>query len=271
MTKPVDTFIKLSAPETREFWRIPILREDEHLLALDKPGRLLTSPDHYDPLRPNLMQLLHRDIARGASWARERQLTYLANAHRLDFETSGVLLLARDKPTLVALAGEFDEAKPAITHVALVQGAPAENAFEIEARLSPHPTQPGLMRVDTRQGKRVRTLFEVSERFAQYALLKCRPLSGRTHQVRAHLRHAGFPIVGDNLYGGEALLLSRLKSGYRLKPGREERPLMDRVALHAEQLSVTHPVSGAIVTIVAPWPKDLTVAVKYLRRYAAGD
>jgi 23S rRNA-/tRNA-specific pseudouridylate synthase len=110
----------------------------------------------------------------------------------------------------------------------------------------------------------------VLERFPQYALLKCRPLSGRTHQVRAHLRHAGLPIVGDGPYGGAPLLLSRLKSSYRLKPGREERPLIDRVALHAEQLSVTHPVSGVRVTIVAPWPKDLVVSVKYLRRYAAG-
>ncbi|HEY2572889.1 MAG TPA: RluA family pseudouridine synthase [Verrucomicrobiaceae bacterium] len=270
MTKPVDAFIKLSAPETREFWRIPILQEDEHLLALDKPGGLLTSPDHHEPGLPNLMTLLHRDIARGASWARGRRLTYLANTHRPDFETSGVLLLARDKPTLVALAGQFDTRNPAITHVALVQGAPAENAFEIEARLSPHPTQAGLVRVDTRPGKKARTLFEVSERFSRYALLKCQPLSGRTHQVRAHLRHAGFPVVGDRLYGGAPLLLSRLKSGYRLKPGREERPLIDRAALHAEQLTVTHPVSGANVTISAPWPKDLTVAIKYLRRYAAG-
>ena len=269
MAKPVDAFIKLSAPETREFWRISVLWEDGHLLAIDKPGGLLTSPDRYDPLRPNLMKLLHRDIARGAAWARERQLTYLANVHRLDFETSGVILLARDKPTLVALAGQFGAEKPARTYAALVQGVPGENAFEVEGKLAPHPTQIGLMRVDTRQGKKAKTLFEVSERFSRYALLKCRPLTGRTHQIRAHLRHAGFPIVGDKLYGGAPLLLSRLKSGYRLKPGREERPLIDRVALHAEQLTVTHPVSGASVTIEAPWPKDLTVAVKYLRRYAA--
>ncbi|HXT40010.1 MAG TPA: RluA family pseudouridine synthase [Candidatus Angelobacter sp.] len=269
MTKPVGVFIRLSAPETREFWRIPILWEDEHLLVLDKPSGLLTSPDRREPLRPNLMKLLHRDIARGASWARERHLTYLANAHRLDLETSGVLLLARHKSALAALAAQFDAGKPAITHVALVQGAPAGNAFEIDARLSPHPAHPGLMRVDSRQGKKARTLFEVSERFSRYALLTCRPLSGRTHQVRAHLRHAGLPVVGDRLYGGAPLLLSRLKSGYRLKPGHEERPLIDRAAVHAERLDVTHPVSGSGVMIAAPWPKDLIVGVKYLRRYAA--
>ena len=97
MTRTVGASIKLSAPETREFWEIAILWEDEHLLALDKPSRLLTSPDRSDPHRPNLMQLLHRDITRGAPWARGRGLGYLANAHRLDFDSSGVILLAKEK------------------------------------------------------------------------------------------------------------------------------------------------------------------------------
>jgi 23S rRNA pseudouridine955/2504/2580 synthase len=101
--------------------------------------------------------------------------------------------------------------------------------------------------------------------------LKCQPLTGRTHQIRAHLRHAGYPIVGDALYGGRPLLLSRLKSEYRLKPDRTERPLISDAALHAEQLTLPHPITGAMTTITAPWPKDLTVAVKYLRRYAGGS
>src|SRR5947209_981782 len=100
----MGSIIKLSAPATREFWKIPVLFEDAQLLAIDKPSRLLTSPDRYDPERPNLMKLLHRDIARNAPWVQERALTYLANAHRLDFETSGILLLAKTKPTLIRLA-----------------------------------------------------------------------------------------------------------------------------------------------------------------------
>jgi len=268
MTKPPDACIKLSAPEMRQFWQIAVLWEDAHLLALDKPSHLLTSPDRYDPQRPNLMKLLHRDINRGAPWARQRQLTYLANAHRLDFETSGVILLVKDKAALVALADQFGAEKPAKTYVALVHGTPGEDSFAIEAKLAPHPTHAGLMRVDAKQGRKAKTLFQVVERFSEYTLLKCCPLTGRTHQIRAHSRHAGFPIVGDTLYGGQPLLLSQLKSGYRLKPHQQERPLMGRVALHAEQLSVAHPVTGKTVTIEAPWPKDLTVAIKYLRRYA---
>ena len=108
--------LKLSSPATREFWEIAVLFEDEHLLALDKPAGLLTSPDRDDPARPNLMTLLHAGIAEVKPWARARGLTYLANAHRLDFETSGVILLARNKPALVALAnlsGPRSRARPA--------------------------------------------------------------------------------------------------------------------------------------------------------------
>ena len=94
--------IKLSSPATGEFWEIDVLFEDEHLIALNKPACLLTSPDRYDAQRPNLMKLLHSGIAEAKPWAKERGLTYLANAHRLDFETSGVILLARTKPALVA-------------------------------------------------------------------------------------------------------------------------------------------------------------------------
>src|SRR2546422_10906202 len=89
--------LKLSSRATAEFWEIPVLHEDEHLLALDKPSGLPTSPDRHDPERPNLMKLLHGGIAEGKSWARERGLTYLMNAHRLDFQTRRLHLLATTK------------------------------------------------------------------------------------------------------------------------------------------------------------------------------
>jgi RluA family pseudouridine synthase len=260
--------IKLSAPETREFWEIPVLYEDEHLLAVDKPSKLLTSPDRYDPNRPNLMKLLHAGIERGIPWAKSRGLSYLMNAHRLDFETSGIILLAKSKPVLVSLANLFGSEKPVKTYTALVQGSPEEPAFEVDKKLALHPVKVGLVRVDEKNGKKSRTQFELVEKFAGYSLLKCRPLTGRQHQIRVHLQYVGLPIVGDSLYGGHPLLLSSMKRGYRLKPNRIERPLLDRVALHAEELSLPHPVTGAEIKISAPWPKDLKVAVKYLRQYA---
>jgi RluA family pseudouridine synthase len=264
----VSATIKLSSPATREFWEIPILLEDGHLLALDKPAGLLTSPDRHDPQRPNLMKLLHTAIAGGKPWARERGLDYLMNAHRPDFETSGVILLAKNKPALIALANLFGSEKPVKKYVALAQGHPREDKFEVDAKLAPHPAKPGLMHVDPKNGKQSKTRFEVLEKFAGWTLLKCEPFPGRTHQIRVHLRQAGLPLAGDELYGGKPLWLSRLKPDYRLKPGHEERPLMARVALHAEALNLPHPVTGATVTLTAPWPKDLKVAVKYLRQFA---
>jgi RluA family pseudouridine synthase len=261
--------IKLSSPATREFWELPVLFEDGDLLAIDKPSRLLTSPDRYDPARPNLMKLLHAAVEAGKPWARQRGLTYLMNAHRLDFETSGIILLAKNKPALIALANLFGSEKPVKTYLALVHGNPVRETFEVEAKLAPHPVKLGLIRVDEKNGKRARTDFQLMEKFNGYSVLQCRPQTGRTHQIRVHLRQAGLPIVGDELYGGNPLLLSRLKMDYHLKPKKTERPLMDRVALHAAELKLPHPMTGAEVSITSPLPKDLTVAIKYLRRYAA--
>ncbi|HVY70711.1 MAG TPA: RluA family pseudouridine synthase, partial [Verrucomicrobiae bacterium] len=254
-------FIKLSSPATQEFWEIPVLWEDDQLLAVAKPSGLLTSPDRYDPERPNLMRLLHQDIARGAKWAREGGITYLANAHRLDFETSGILLLAKDKPTLVKLADQFGTEKPGKTYVALGQGVAAQDSFEVDAPLGPHPAKPWVIQVRKKDGKKALTRFEVMERFKGFTLFRCHPVTGRTHQIRVHLQHAGHPVVGDANYGGEALWLSRLKSSYRLRGGKKERPLLQRVALHAAELAILHPATASPLTITCPWPKDLTVAV----------
>jgi 23S rRNA-/tRNA-specific pseudouridylate synthase len=126
------------------------------------------------------------------------------------------------------------------------------------------------MRVDPKGGKKSKTEFEVLERFSDWSLLHCLPRTGRTHQIRIHLKHAGFPIVGDELYGGKKFWLSRIKRDYRLKEGREERPMMGRVALHAEELTLPHPVTNELVTIKSEWPKDFRVTLRYLRQFATG-
>jgi RluA family pseudouridine synthase len=265
----MSAVIKLSSPATREFWEIPVLFEDEHLLALDKPAGLLASPDRLDPSRPSLMRLLHDAVAAGKPWTTERSLTYLSNAHRLDADTSGVILLAKSKPVFLALADLFGNQQPRRQYLALTHGRPAEEHFQVNAKLAPHPVTPGMMRVDPRSGKRAETRFTVLERFADQAVLQCEPLTDRPHQIRVHLCNSGLRIVGDELYGGKPLWLSKLKRDYRLKTGREERPLLARVALHAEQLTLPHPITGEPLTLTAPWPKDLRVAVKYLREYGA--
>ena len=266
----MSTAIKLSAPATREFWEIPVLFEDEHLLALDKPAGLLTTPDRHDEARPSLMQLLLDGLVAGKPWARERGLSYLSQAHRLDCDTSGVILLAKTKPALLTLADLFGAEKSLRSYVALAWGIPEATRFEVDAKLAPHPVKPGQMCVNPLDGKKSRTEFEVLEQFSDWVLLRCTPLTDRPHQIRVHLKHAGFPLVADDLYGGKKLWLSRLKKDFYLKPGREERPLMSRAALHAEELSLPHPVTGAPVVIRSEWPKAFKVAVKYLRQYATG-
>lgn len=248
---------------------MPVLFEDDTLFALDKPSGLLSSPDRYDPARPNLMRLLHRDIERGAPWAAERNITYLANAHRLDFQTSGVMLMAKNKPALVKLANEFGSGKPRKSYLAVVKGTPEEDEFELDAKIAPHPVQIGVMRVDHKRGKKATTRFQVVDKFAGYTLLRCFPVTGRTHQIRVHLHYLHLPIIGDKLYAGEPLMLSDLKRGYQLKKDKVENPLLGRVALHAESLAIEHPATGAEVEIHSPMPHDFEVALKYLRRFAS--
>ncbi len=265
----MNAAIKLSSPAAHQFWEIPVLFEDEHLLALDKPAGLLVSPDRFAPDQPSLLKLLHDAIAAGKPWARERNLTYLANTHRLDSETGGVLLLAKNKPALVALADEFGSDRAVRKYIALAQGVPMDERFVVAGKIAPHPLKPGLMRIDPRAGKKAETQFVVREKFSRWSLLVCAPLADRSQQVRLHLSHAGFPVVGDELHGGKPLWLSRLKRDFHLKPGREERPLISTPALHLEELTIAHPVTKQAVTIKSEWPKALRVAVKYLRQYAA--
>jgi RluA family pseudouridine synthase len=265
----VNAPIKLSSPGSGDFWEIAVLFEDENLLALNKPPGLLTSPDRHDPSRPSLMKLLHDGIAQKKPWAVQRGLSYLANAHRLDLDTSGVILLAKTKPVLVQLANLFGSEKPVQTYLALLPGTPPYPQWEVDVPLAPFPGRPGQMRVDPKNGKKSHTAFEVREQFRGHTLVQCRPYTSRLHQIRVHLKHWGLPICGDRVYGGRPLLLSELKDEYRLKPGKTERPLISTVALHAEELSLTHPVTGNEVKITAPWPKDFEVAMKQLRRHAA--
>ena len=126
-------------------------------------------------------------------------------------------------------------------------------------------------RVDQRGGKHSKTKIAIRERFAGYTLVEALAFTHRPHQVRAHLRHIGLPVAGDAAYGGKSLLLSQLKPEYRLKPNRTERPLLSQPALMAEKLSFTHPITGRPITVVAAMPRLLTVALKYLRRYARAD
>jgi len=256
--------IKLTAPD-RYCWEVPILYEDEYILALNKPSNLLVAPDQSQ--RPNLMRMIQEAVVKGRPWVKARNITYLMNVHRLDLETSGVLLLGKSKEVVSALTKLFESREMKKEYVALVHGRVESDKFEVAVKLEPHPKRYGLWRVGKR-GKPSHTEFVVEERFIGYTLVRCFPTTGRSHQIRVHLQYLGHPIVGDADYGGAPLYLSRIKPDYKRKKGEEERPLMGSLALHAEKLEFVHPMTGNLVLIVAPWPKHLQVPVKYLRRYA---
>jgi RluA family pseudouridine synthase len=264
----VSDFIKLSSPQTHEYWEIPILYEDQFMLALDKPASLLATPDQIDPSKANLLGLLHHEIERKARWVLDRQITYLANAHQLDAEISGVILFAKEKPVLIDLVNQFSSEKPAKSFLAIVRGSPSEDEFCVDLKIAPHPFRPGIMRIDARQGKKSISKFVVKERFKGFTLLECKPITDRHHQLRVHLQHRRFRLVSDSIYGSSPLYLSDIKSNYRQKAQEQERPLIGRVAMHLEQIDVMRPANSGSVTIKSPPPRDFEVSIKYLRRFA---
>jgi 23S rRNA-/tRNA-specific pseudouridylate synthase len=277
----------------------PVIFEDDVLIAFDKPSGLLVAPDRWDKTRENLMGLIHAHPRFGHT---------VANVHRLDADTSGLVLCAKTKPALDFLSGQFQAKtvdKKYHAFVALLPpdrvmkvaapirdaGGALPEAFTIDLALGEDERQPGRMRVfKGRGGKDSTTEFRTLERFgagiqamagkrgsgsrdapavAGFAFVECRPLTGRTHQIRLHLAAAGAPVLNDPFYGDPEirLLLSGFKRGYK---GRDdEKPLIARLALHASELTLTHPVSRERVTLRAPLPHEFDVALKYLRRFAA--
>jgi len=255
----------------------PIIFEDDSLIAFDKPSGLLIAPDRWDKKRENLMRMVHEKFG-----------DHVANVHRLDADTSGLLLCAKTKPALDFLSGQFQsktvekkylamavilEPERAMKVIAPVRspdgGLPAE--FSVDLALSEDELQPGRMRVHKKRGgKASLTTFRVLEAFGRFAWLECRPLTGRTHQIRVHLAAAGAPVLNDPFYGDptELLLLSQLKKRYK---GRdEEKPMIARLALHASELTIKHPVTREPFTLAAPTPHEFEVALKYLRKFAVG-
>ena len=189
---------------------------------------------------------------------------------QLKSDFKSVLLLAKTKLAFTALADQFGSEQPVRSYLALIEGVPLDESIVITEKIAPHPLQPGRMRIDSRQGKKAKTEIAVLEKFSGWSLVRCLLHSERAQQIPLHLSHVGFPLVGDGLHGGKKLWLSRLKREFRLKPGHEERPLISRAALHAEELDFAHPATREPVSIQSECPKDLRVALKYLRLYARG-
>jgi RluA family pseudouridine synthase len=242
----------------------PVLFEDDAVIAFDQPGSLPLAPDRQDRSRENLLGLVRAKLGGN-----------VALVHRLDADTSGLVLFAKTKPALDYLSGQFQSKTVVKTYLALTVGVPARDEFTVDLVLKEDEARPGRMCIVKKHGQASVTEFIVRENFprpagrASFACLECRPLTSRPHQIRVHLAASGTPVLNDALYGDTTrLLLSDLKRGYK---GRaDEKPLITRLALHAGGLTFTHPLTREKLALTAPLPKDFEVALKYLRKFETG-
>ncbi len=233
-----------------------ILFEDDAIIVIEKSTGLLVIPDRYNHGAPCLSDFLTEEFGK------------IFVVHRLDRETSGVLVFAKTPEAHQLLNMEFESKTAGKTYAAIVKGVPQNDEGTIDLPLGPHRSVPGKYAVNRRDGKDSVTDYAIEERFAGFAFVEVRPRTGRTHQIRVHLSESGMPIVGDMLYGDKRpFLLSDVKRGYRLK-GEEEKPLLSRTALHATTLVITHPVTNERTTFTSELPRDMNAVLKSLRKYA---
>jgi len=239
-----------------------VLHEDERCLACAKPAGTAVIAERGAVEAPFLGAILHHLMAAGGRPPRPRVV------HRIDKETSGVVLVAKDKDALRVLSDQFEDREVAKDYLALVLGEPAKDleSGEIDLPIGAALRGERRQRVGGRDAKPARTTWTVAERFRGFTLLRVHPKTGRQHQIRVHLEAVGFPLAVDPLYGGgTGLLLSKIKPGYRGK--EKEIPLLGRLSLHAARIAFCSP-TGREVEVEAPLPRDFEVALKQLRKYA---
>ena len=222
--------------------------EDEHLLVIDKPSGLLVLPDRFDRSLPNLYEGLRSHLGE------------VFVVHRIDRETSGLLVFAKNARAHAALSMLFENRQVEKSYVALCRGLSGRPNGEIR---TPVPVRTGGVVVERASESR----YRVIEAFRGYCLMEVKPLTGRTHQIRIHLASIGLPIVADALHGdGRPFYLSEIKVSYR--PGPEgERPILARAALHAAELRFPHPVGAQALVLCSDLPKDMRSAVRALRKH----
>jgi len=228
-----------------------ILYEDDHVVIFNKPSGITSEKDN----APGAVSLY--DMAK--KYCPQAML-----CHRLDKETSGVILAAKSEDDYRRFSIMFQKREIHKEYHAIVEGVRKFENTMINFPL----TKKGTFRavVDKKEGKRAETIVDTIEHFKHYTLIKAQPISGRFHQIRAHLTAVGCPLVGDVLYGGKPFFLSQVKRKYNPNKDEEESPIMGRAALHSYSLKFEYP-EGKEFVVNAPYPKDFETTLKLLRKF----
>jgi RluA family pseudouridine synthase len=228
---------------------IPILYEDRSVLAIDKPPGWMLVPFSWQKTNRNLQAALTSSIAAKDFWARSRNLKFLRFVHRLDAETTGILLFAKSSGAVEAFGRLFESRKMDKTYLAVVSGKPRESEWICRLKVGPDPRQRGKMKADRHHGKPAETEFRLLRVGDGTSLIVARPFTGRTHQIRVHLAAGGHPIVGDALYS-QAVTDDRGNIGLRAVGLAYSDPFTRR------QVRIDAPVDGFCrqYGFDIPWP-----------------
>jgi RluA family pseudouridine synthase len=238
---------KGSASNRRFDFKEMILFEDADYLLVNKPPFLSTLDDRHGG--PNLLALA-------------REYTPAAQVcHRLDKDTSGVLAIAKNPEAYRHLNMQFEHRQVGKVYHAIVDGIHNFKDELVDAPIL--KLDDGLVKISRSEGKPAQTWFTALRSFRYHSLIECRPVTGRMHQIRIHLASERAPITGDETYGGQPFLLSRVKRNYKLKKGTEEEPFMKRMALHAFSLQFND-LSDKRQVVEAPYPKDIQALIRQL-------
>jgi 23S rRNA pseudouridine1911/1915/1917 synthase len=244
---------------------LSILHEDDAIIVVDKPAGMIVHPakGHWEgTLASALAHHFGTLSGRGGP-------TRPGIVHRLDRDTSGVIVVAKNDQVHDALSAQFKTRAVEKEYLAIVVGVPDRDRDVIDEPIGDHPThrEKKAIRREDASARPAVTEYEVIERFAGFALLRARPRTGRTHQIRIHLAHVGHPVLCDRLYGGRAMLSERelLSRGNTSEPA--EQILLDRQALHAHRLTIMHPITGVRMTFEAAVPADIIKTLDALRRW----
>lgn len=233
-----------------------IIFENEQYVVVNKPAGLLSIPDR-----------LGKDISMKALLL--EKYPQIFTVHRLDRDTSGLIVFARDEATHKLLSQQFEDRTTKKIYTGFAMGSLSPKSGQVDAPIAEHPGKKGTMMVH-KKGKASLTEYEVLEEFGPYSWMQFRILTGRTHQIRVHMHSIGHPLACDPLYGdGKPVYISSLKKNYKLsKSLEEETPMLNRLALHAWKLEFVD-AEGNKQAYEAPLPKDIRALLQQLRKWKA--